>query len=78
MLIFELKCTSFKTQQLNLFVPTWRKKLIDILWSQIWNFIEFSFAEHHMYYLDTIVFLSLAEERKSHAYISYSSEIDNS
>lgn len=40
--------------------------------------IEFSFAEHHMYYLDNIVFLSLAEERKSHAYISYSSEIDNS
>lgn len=72
MLIFELKCTSFKTQQLNLFVTTWRKKLIDILW------IEFSFAEHHMYYLDNIVFLSLAEERKSHAYISYSSEIDNS
>lgn len=69
MLIFELKCTSFKTQQLNLFVTTWRKKLIDILWSQIRNRIQFCW---------TSVFLSLAEERKSHAYISYSSEIDNS
>lgn len=74
MLIFELKCTSFKTQQLNLFVTTWRKKTF---YDHKYG-IEFSFAEHHMYYLDNIVFLSLAEERKSHAYISYSSKIDNS
>lgn len=76
MLIFELKCTSFKTQQLNLFVTTWRKNLLTFYDHKYG--IEFSFAEHYMYYLDNIVFLSLAEERKSHAYISYSSEIDNS
>lgn len=76
MLIFELKCTSFKTQQLNLFVTTWRKNSLTFYDHKYG--IEFSFAEHHMYYLDNIVFLSLAEERKSHACISYSSEIDNS
>lgn len=76
MLIFELKCTSFKTQQLNLFVTTWRNNSLTFYDHKYG--IEFSFAEHHMYYLDNIVFLSLAEECKSHAYISYSSEIDNS
>lgn len=76
MLIFELKCTSFKTQQLNLFCYHMAKKT-QTFYDHKYG-IEFSFAEHHMYYLDNIVFLSLAEERKSHAYISYSSEIDNS
>lgn len=76
MLIFELKCTSFKTQQLTYLLPHGEKNSLTFYDHKYG--IEFSFAEHHMYYLDNIVFLSLAEERKSHAYISYSSEIDNS
>lgn len=72
MLIFELKCTSVKL----ILLPHGEKNSLTFYDHKYG--IEFSFAEHHMYYLDDIVFLSLAEERKSHAYISYSSEIDNS
>lgn len=49
MLIFELKCTSFKTQQFNLFVTTWREiktHLHFMITNTEQNLV--SFAEHHI------------------------------